>query len=287
MAKVSAASGERNFAKSVGYGLLFGVAFLASILWHKELFLVLMAVSASAGSWELSTALRQAGWYVPRVPVAVGSLLIMPATFYGGAKWQWAVTAAMIIALTIWRAVHLLWERRESVTQSFRKSLRDFSAAAFVVIYVPLMCSFAILLLRRQPDGAAWVIQFVVPTAMIDTFGYLVGRKLGKHKIAPGVSPKKTLEGLMASIVAGVASSVILMVFVLHQAWWWGVVTAACVIVTAVFGDLAESLIKRDLGVKDMSSWLPGHGGVMDRLDSMIPSALVVYIIATIFFATA
>ena len=287
MAKVSAASGERNFAKSVGYGLLFGVAFLASILWHKELFLVLMAVSASAGSWELSTALRQAGWYVPRVPVAVGSLLIMPATFYGGAKWQWAVTAAMIIALTIWRAVHLLWERRESVTQSFRKSLRDFSAAAFVVIYVPLMCSFAILLLRRQPDGAAWVIQFVVPTAMIDTFGYLVGRKLGKHKIAPGVSPKKTLEGLMASIVAGVASSVILMVFVLHQAWWWGVVTAACVIVTAVFGDLAESLIKRDLGVKDMSSWLPGHGGVMDRLDSMLPSALVVYIIATIFFATA
>jgi len=287
MAKVASAAGERNFAKSVGYGLLFGVAFLASILWHKELFLVLMAVSASAGSWELSTALRQAGWYVPRVPVAVGSLLIMPATFYGGAKWQWAVTAAMIIALTIWRATHLLWERRESVTQSFKKSLRDFSAAAFVVIYVPLMCSFAILLLRREPDGAAWVIQFVVPTAMIDTFGYLVGRKLGKHKIAPGVSPKKTLEGLIASIVAGVASSVILMVFVVHQAWWWGVITAACVIVTAVFGDLAESLIKRDLGVKDMSSWLPGHGGVMDRLDSMLPSALVVYIIATIFFATA
>ncbi len=286
MAKVASAAGERNFAKSVGYGLLFGVAFLASILWHKELFLVLMAVSASAGSWELSTALRQAGWYVPRVPVAVGSLLIMPATFYGGAKWQWAVTAAMIIALTIWRATHLLWERRESVTQSFKKSLRDFSAAAFVVIYVPLMCSFAILLLRREPDGAAWVIQFVVPTAMIDTFGYLVGRKLGKHKIAPGVSPKKTLEGLIASIVAGVASSVILMVFVVHQAWWWGVITAACVIVTAVFGDLAESLIKRDLGVKDMSSWLPGHGGVMDRLDSMLPSALVVYIIATIFFAT-
>lgn len=285
MAKVAAAAGERNFAKSVGYGLLFGAAFLASILVYKEAFIILMAVTASAGSWELSSALRQAGWYVPRVPVAVGSLLIMPATFYGGAKWQWAVTAAMIIALTIWRAVHLLWERRESVTQSFKKSLRDFSAAAFVVIYVPLMCSFAILLLRREPDGAAWVIQFVVPTAMIDTFGYLVGRKLGKRKIAPGVSPKKSLEGLIASIVAGVASSVILMVLVVHQAWWWGVITAACVIVTAVFGDLAESLIKRDLGVKDMSSWLPGHGGVMDRLDSMLPSALVVYIIATLFFA--
>lgn len=287
MSKAAAASGERNFAKSVIYGLLFGAAFLASILFYKEAFIGLLALATAAGSWELSTALRSAGWYVPRVPVTVGSLLIMPATYYGGPVWQWIVTAAMIVALTIWRAVHLLWERRESIEHSFMKSLRDFSAAAFVVIYVPLMCSFAILLLRREPDGAAWVILFVVTTAFVDTFGYLVGRKLGKHKIAPGVSPKKTLEGLLASITAGVVASVSLMVLVLQQPWWWGVIVAAFVIVTAVFGDLAESLIKRDLGVKDMSSWIPGHGGIMDRLDSMLPSALVVYIIATLFFPLA
>jgi phosphatidate cytidylyltransferase len=152
-----------------------------------------------------------------------------------------------------------------------------------VVIYLPLTASFSILLLSR-PDGAFWVIQFVVPTAMIDTFGYLVGRKIGKRKIAPGVSPKKSLEGLVASILAGIISSILLMVFVLQHEWYWGLFTGAAVLLTAVFGDLAESLIKRDLGVKDMSNWLPGHGGVMDRMDSLLPSGLAVYLIATLCF---
>ena len=216
MSQVQSASGERNFAKSVGYGLLFGGAFLASILFVKDLMMGLLAVVIAAGAWEISTALRKAGWYVPRVPVTVGSLAIMPATYYGGPIWQWALTAAMIFVLVIWRTVHLLWERRESITQSFNKSVRDFSASAFVVIYLPLTASFTMLLLSR-PDGAGWVIQFVVPTAMIDTFGYLVGRKIGKHKIAPGVSPKKSLEGLIASILAGIISSVALMVL-----WFFG-----------------------------------------------------------------
>ena len=284
MSEVQSSSGERNLAKSVIYGLLFGGAFLASILILKEAFIFFIAVVAAAGSWELSTALRKAGWYVPRVPVTVGSLIIMPATYWGGSIWQWATVAAIIVALTVWRTVHLLWERRESIEQSFLKSLRDFSAAAFVVIYLPLMCSFSVLLLARGQDGALWVLQFVVPTSMVDTFGYLVGRKLGRTRIAPGVSPKKSLEGLIASIVAGGTASVLLMVFVLKHEWWWGVIVGALIIVAAVMGDLAESLIKRDLGVKDMSSLIPGHGGMMDRLDSMLPAGLIVYIVATIFF---
>lgn len=284
MSAVQNSSGERNFAKSVIYGLLFGGAFLASILILREAFIVFIAVVAAAGSWELSTALRRAGWYVPRVPVTVGSLIIMPATYWGGPILQWATVAAIIIALTVWRTVHLLWERRDSIEQSFMKSLRDFSAAAFVVIYLPLMCSFSVLMLARGDDGALWVLQFVVPTSMVDTFGYLVGRKLGRTRIAPGVSPKKSLEGLIASIIAGGTASVLLMVFVLKHEWWWGVIVGALIIVAAVMGDLAESLIKRDLGVKDMSSLIPGHGGIMDRLDSMLPAGLAVYIVATIFF---
>ena len=135
----------------------------------------------------------------------------------------------------------------------------------------------------RRPDGAAWIITFVVTVAMIDTAGYLVGRKLGKHKLAPGVSPKKTWEGLVASISAGVISAIIFTQIFWDFDWWVGILLAAVLLLAAVFGDLAESLIKRDLGVKDMSSLLPGHGGVMDRLDSILPSALITYLFAQAF----
>ena len=275
-------TGGRSLSKSVAVGLLLGAAFLLSVLIYKELFMVLAAAAAGAGAWELSSALRIKGWYVPRVPAVVGSVLIMPAAFYGGAELQWLVSLSIVAALILWRTVHLLWEAREAPRQAIAHTLRDFSASAFVVIYLPLMTSFTMLLLRR-PDGAKWVITFVVTVAMIDTAGYLVGRKLGKHKLAPGVSPKKTWEGLLASIIAGVVSSVALVVFVAHQPWWAGLILAALLILAAVFGDLAESLIKRDLGIKDMSALLPGHGGIMDRLDSLLPAALVTYVFVTVF----
>jgi phosphatidate cytidylyltransferase len=266
----------------VAVGLLLGAAFLLSVLIYKELFMALAAAAAGAGAWELSSALRLKGWYVPRVPAVVGSVLIMPATFYGGAQLQWLVSLAIVAALILWRTVHLLWEARETPRQRLAHTLRDFAASAFVVIYLPLMTSFTMLLLRR-PDGASWVITFVVTVAMIDTAGYLVGRKLGRHKLAPGVSPKKTWEGLVASILAGTISAVALTWLFWGLYWWIGLVLAAVLLLAAVFGDLAESLIKRDLGVKDMSSVLPGHGGVMDRLDSILPSALITYLFAQVF----
>jgi phosphatidate cytidylyltransferase len=277
----------RSLSKSIAVGLLLGGAFLLSVLIYKELFMVLAAAAAGAGAWELSTALRIKGWYVPRVPSVVGAVLIMPAAFYGGAEAQWLVSLGTVAALILWRTVHLLWERRQAPMQAFRTTVRDFAASAFVVIYLPLMTSFAILLLRRPEDGALWVIAFVVTVSMIDTMGYLVGRKLGKHQMAPGVSPKKSIEGLMASIVGGTASSFAFVVWGFHGAWWQGLLFAAVMLLAAVFGDLAESLIKRDLGVKDMSSLLPGHGGVMDRMDSILPAALIAYLFASIFFPIA
>jgi phosphatidate cytidylyltransferase len=263
----------------VAVGVLLGAAFLLSVLIYKELFMVLAAAAAGAGAWELSSALRLKGWYVPRVPAVVGSVLIMPAAFYGGAEMQWLVSLTIVAALILWRTVHLAWEAREAPRQAIAHTLRDYAASAFVVIYLPLMTSFTMLLLRR-PDGAAWVITFVVTVAMIDTAGYLVGRKFGKHKLAPGVSPKKTWEGLVASISAGAISAVVFTEIFWDFQWWGGILLAAVLLLAAVFGDLAESLIKRDLGVKDMSSLLPGHGGVMDRLDSILPSALITYLFA-------
>lgn len=272
----------RSLSKSVLVGVLLGATFLLSVLIYKEFFMVLAAAAAGAGAWELSSALRLKGWYVPRLPAVVGSVLIMPFAFYGGAEWQWLTALATVAALILWRTVHILWERREAPSQRLQHTLRDFAAAAFLVIYLPLMTSFTMLLLRR-PDGAGWIITFVVTVAMIDTAGYLVGRKFGKHKLAPGVSPKKTWEGLVASISAGVLSALIFSNLFWGFQWWIGLLLAGVLLLSAVFGDLAESLIKRDLGVKDMSSVLPGHGGVMDRLDSILPSALITYLFAQIF----
>ncbi|MBP6186702.1 MAG: phosphatidate cytidylyltransferase [Rhodoluna sp.] len=284
---MSAAKPEgRSLSKSISVGLLLGGIFLFTILtFNGVLFMAFVAAATGAGAWELSTALRLKGWYVPRVPAVVGSVVIMPATYFFGQEAQWLVSIGIVAALIIWRTVHLLWERRVAPIQALQNTLRDYAAAAFLVIYLPLTCSFSVMLLRRPEDGQWWVLTFVLTVAMIDTFGYLVGRKLGRHKLAPGVSPKKTIEGLLASITAGLVAAICSAVFWLHIDWWWGVILAAAMTLTAVFGDLAESLIKRDLGVKDMSSWLPGHGGVMDRLDSILPSALVMFIIVSLFFS--
>lgn len=287
MTNQQSAPAGRSLPKAIGVGLLLGGAFLLSVLIYKELFLGLAAAAAGLGAWELSTALRIKGWYVPRMPSVVGAVLIMPASFYWGAEAQWLVALGIVAALIIWRAVHILWERRQAPMQTFQATIRDFAASAFVVIYLPLMTSFAVLLLRRPEDGPAWVISFVVTVSMIDTAGFLVGRKLGRHQMAPGVSPKKSMEGLAASIAAGLTASILLMVFLIHGEWWHGVIFAALMLLAAVFGDLAESLIKRDLGVKDMSDILPGHGGVMDRMDSILPAALIAYLFASIFFPVA
>lgn len=282
MSNVSAPQG-RSLSKSVAVGLLLAAVFLASILIYKELFILLLSVATAIGAWELSTALREKNWYVPRVPAVVGSVLIMPATYFGGASIQWLASLAIVAALILWRTVHLLFERRKANFQTLQRTIRDFGAAAFLVIYLPLTLSFGALLLRRE-DGHWWVLAFVTTVALIDSAGYLFGRIFGKNKLAPGVSPKKTWEGLAASIVIGTISAVSFTVFLLGGDWWVGIIFAAALILAAVFGDLAESLIKRDLGIKDMSSLLPGHGGMMDRLDSLLPSSLMTYLVMVVFF---
>jgi phosphatidate cytidylyltransferase len=262
---------------------LLAAIFLASLLLYKELFIVFLSIATAIGAWELSTALREKKWYVPRVPAVVGSVLIMPATYFGGPAIQWLASIAIVAALIVWRTVHLLFERRKANFQTLKRTVRDFGAAAFLVIYLPLTLSFGMLLLR-QDDGQWWVLSFVTTVALIDSAGYLFGRIFGKNKLAPGVSPKKTWEGLAASIVFGTVSAVSFTVFLLGGEWWVGVILAAVLILAAVFGDLAESLIKRDLGIKDMSTLLPGHGGMMDRLDSMLPASLMTYLVMVVFF---
>ena len=274
---------SRSLSQSVIFGLILGFTFLGSVLFIKYLFVALIALACAAGAWELSTALRQKNWYVPRIPVTVGSALVMPLTFIGGELWQWLGVLAIVAALMLWRGVQLVLSHA-SFKRSFTEIIRDFSAAAFVVIYLPLTMSFAALLIREPAhdgivDGKFWVITVVVSVILIDSSAYLFGRKLGKHPMLPKVSPKKSWEGFAVSVLFALASAIGLTLWLLELPWWFGALIAGVVLLSAVLGDFAESLIKRDLGVKDMSSWIPGHGGVMDRLDSMLPAALSGYLL--------
>jgi len=275
--------GGRSLSQSIVFGLILAFTFLASVLFVQELFIALIAVACAAGAWELSSALRLKNWHVPRVPVSVGSALVMPLAYWGGEIWQWFGVLAIVAALMLWRGIELL-AQHATLERSFAEMIRDFCASAFVVIYLPLTMSFAALLLREPAhngfvEGKYWVITVVTTVIIIDSTAYLFGRKLGKHPMLPKVSPKKSWEGFFISALFGLASSVLQTVWLLQVPWWFGFVIAAVILMAAVLGDFAESLIKRDLGVKDMSSAIPGHGGVMDRLDSMLPAALSGYML--------
>jgi phosphatidate cytidylyltransferase len=276
----------RSLSQSVIYGLLLAFLFLSSVLVVKELFVFVLAVAVAGGAWELSTALRQKNWHVPRIPVTVGSLIVIPLTYWGGERAQWLGVLSIVGALVAWRSIEL-FIKRGTLKRSFSEAFTDFSASAFVVIYLPLTMSFAALLFREPAhggfvEGKYWIITFVTTVILIDSSAYLFGRKLGKHPMLPKVSPKKSWEGFAISAVFGLASAVLQTVWLLQLPWWFGIIFGLVILVSAVLGDFAESLIKRDLGVKDMSSLIPGHGGIMDRLDSMLPAALSTYLLMAI-----
>jgi len=273
----------RSLSQSVIFGLLLAFSFLASVLFVQELFIALIALASAAGAWELSSALRQKDWHVPRIPVSVGSAAVMPLTYYGGEKWQWLGVLAIVASLMLWRVFELLLQRK-SWERSFAELIRDFSASAFVVIYLPLTMSFAALILAEPEhdgnvSGKYWIIIIVTTVILVDSSAYLFGRKLGKHPMLPKVSPKKSWEGFAISALFAIASTLVQTPWLLHLPIWFAFVIAGVILMAAVLGDFAESLIKRDLGVKDMSSWIPGHGGVMDRLDSMLPACLAGYLL--------
>ena len=280
-AQSGASSGGRSLRMSVTVGLILGGVFLASILVYEQLFVLLATVAATAGAWELASAMRTQGWRIPRIPIAIGAFLILVATYFGGSQLQWFTSMATIVVLTLWRTIEVFTIAPQHKA-TLRPLFRDISASIWVVVYVPLVTSFAALMLHDDPEhGHYWVLIYVTTVAFIDTAGYLVGRKFGQTKIAPGVSPKKSLEGLVASIVAGSAVAVVGSLL-MGKPLWFALLFAGGMLLAAVFGDLAESLIKRDLGIKDMSSVLPGHGGVMDRLDSILPATLIAYLLISI-----
>ncbi len=263
-------------AIAVGFFLL-GLA-VATLMWWHAGFIVLLVVFTSLGAVELHQALRKIGMRSAIIPVVVGNIVIIGGT-YAAAELQkltnvpWHVVLMATIGGTV--LVALGW-RMFGGADGYA---RDSAASLFIIGYVPLLASFVGLLLA-QVNGVAKVAGVILAIVASDTGGYALGAAWGKHPMAPVISPKKTWEGLAGSLLLAGAGATIYTTFVLAQPWWVGVVLAVVVVVFGTAGDLIESMIKRDVGIKDMSSFLPGHGGVMDRLDSMlvaVPAAWVLF----------
>ncbi|MFI7122942.1 phosphatidate cytidylyltransferase [Amycolatopsis sp. NPDC049868] len=268
--KVSRAG--RNLPAAIGVGLLLGAAIITSLLTVRFLFIGIIAIAIAVGTIELAGALkRAAGIRIALVPVLVGGqAMIWLAWPYGR---EGALTAFVLTVL-----VCLLW-RLPGGADGY---LRDISASVFAAAYIPLFGAFAAMLVPPE-DGVGRVLAFMIGVVASDTGGYIAGVLGGKHPMAPTISPKKTWEGFAGSLVAGVVAGALTLSLLIDGHAWQGVLFGAAIVCTATLGDLVESLIKRDLGVKDMGNMLPGHGGLMDRLDSLLPSAVVSWLLLSAF----
>lgn len=278
--KIEARTG-RNLPLAILIGLGLGLLMLFSLIVYKWLFMVFAGAIIGFTAFELASALRYAGRDVPRWPTAIAALAMVPAAFYLDDGGHWLVLLGGILFVALWRLAELVMPTHRGTA---REVGRDIAAGTLVQIYVPFLASFAVLLDGKQ-GGEWWTLAFLILVIAVDTGAYASGLLLGKHPMAPRISPKKTWEGFAGSVVVAMIGGVLLAVFMLHQEWWFGLIFGAVIAFTATMGDLTESLIKRDLGIKDISTWLPGHGGFLDRLDSILPSAAATYALFLIFGA--
>lgn len=281
-ARIEARAG-RNLFFAIGSGLVFGGVFLASLFLFKQVFVLLAAVVISIALVELASAFRLAGRRVPRVGVVLGGLIVVAGTYFWGAEGMLIGLFAGSALLTVWRLIEGLMPRWEVPPRTL---VRDVFSGLFSLVYVAFLSSYTVLLVLAE-NGEWWVLALVGIVVSVDVGAYAAGVTLGKHKMTPRISPNKTWEGFAGAAVAATVAGIAASVFALNEPWWVGVVLGIVVLFTATGGDLTESLIKRNLGVKDMSGWIPGHGGFLDRLDSILPSAVGVYGVALVLGAVS
>jgi phosphatidate cytidylyltransferase len=195
----------------------------------------------------------------------------MAAAYVWGTEALLVTVGAGVVAVLIWR-----------IRRGTEGYLRDASASVFLLGYISLMGGFAMLMLAA-PDGPWRIVVFILLTIGNDIGGYATGVLFGRHPIAPQVSPKKSWEGFAGSLVVQCLIGVGAFIWVFDAPWWQGLIMGAVLTVTATAGDFVESAIKRDIGVKDMGSLLPGHGGIMDRLDSLVVNAFAAWALFALF----
>jgi phosphatidate cytidylyltransferase len=257
-------------------GLVLGAIAIATLFTIKVIFLVYVAAFVAVALWELGRAFGSRDIRVPLPPVAVGGAAMLSLAYWQGERALVAAFGVSVVGVLAWR-----------LAGPATGYVRDVTAGIFALAYLPLLASFVALMLAA-PDGARRSLVFLVVTVCSDVGGYFVGSflaggLLGRHLMVPLISPKKTWEGFAGSAAACLAGGAIVLPTLLHAAAWQGVLVGAAALATATLGDLAESMMKRDLGIKDMGTVLPGHGGVLDRLDSLLVTAPVVWLLLMVF----
>ena len=261
----------RNLPAAIGVGVVLGGLVVLTLLTVKATFLLYMGIALAIALAELTSALAKRDINVPWIPVAVGGVAIVACAYWLGPKDALAATSLTIIGIVAWR-----------LTGGATGYVKDTTAGVFAAAYIPFPATFVALMLVPA-DGPRRVLTFIIVTICSDIGGYFAGITAGRHPMAPAISPKKTWEGFAGSAVACLAAGALCVTFLLHGHPWQGVLLGAAVVLAATVGDLVESMIKRDLDIKDMGTVLPGHGGVLERLDSLLIAAPVVWLLLTVF----
>jgi len=259
----------RNLPAAIGVGALLGALIICTLIFFPHVWIPIVAVAMAVATWEVASALRTVGVPMLLLPVLAGGQAMVWLAWYG-ADATLAAFLLTVLACMVWRL--------RGPAQHY---LRDTAVSVFVAAWVPLFGATAVLLVL-QDHGAPRVFSLMIGVACSDIGGYAVGALFGKHAMVPAISPKKSWEGFAGSMLAGLLGGALTFGLVLHASPWKGLLFGAALVVVATVGDLIESQVKRDLGIKDMGSSLPGHGGLMDRLDSVLPSAVVAWLLLSV-----
>lgn len=287
--KTSRAGRNLPAATAVGLGLLAVIAL--ALAFRPEPFVVLVAIVIGAGLWELKEAFAHAKLDLPIWPLLAGMVAMVVSAFLWG-------SVALLTAFVATAAAVAIWQIAQAYLERTAISRREIVAGIFTAAYLPLMASFLILLLS-QHNGNWRIALLILLSVANDTGGYFAGVLFGKHPMAPTVSPKKSWEGFIGSVFLTTVIGILGSRWLLGLPWtapgrsglvpslfssaiWLGILLGLMTAVTSTLGDLSESLLKRDLGIKDMGNILPGHGGILDRCDSILFSAPFVFLLLSI-----
>lgn len=265
----------RNLPAAIAVGVVLGAMAIGTLLFAPIWWLPLLAVAIAIATHEVIRRLREHGYALPAIPLLLGGQAMIWLTWPYGAVGLLGAYGGTIVVCMVWRLIG------QGLDQQPVNYLRDIAATVLLATWVPLFAAFTALLIFADHGGAR-VFTIIVTVVFADIGGYVAGVLFGKHLLAPAISPKKSWEGLGGSLVFGITAAVLSVAFLLDKPAWVGAPLGLLLVITGVLGDLVESQIKRDLGIKDMGTLLPGHGGIMDRIDAMLPSAVVGWIVLTL-----